>query len=527
MTHHDLVLAIDLGTGGPKVAVVDATGSTLAWSARPVVTTMLPPDGAVQDPHAMWAAVVEATRATVAAWGGDVRSLRAVAVTSQFMSTVPVDAEGLPVGPCIMWMDGRGGADNLALLNDRSFPMWIDRHGLIPLPSGADGLGHIAVLRREYPEAFARATSFVEPMDYINARLTGRVCATQNTAFPFATVDNRTWGAVQHDPDLVAAAGVDPDRLPPLVPLTGFIGEVTSTAAEQLGLAVGTPVTTGTIDSVTSAVGSGALTERDGSIMIGTTAVMVSHIDAKRGDVGSGLIGLPSPVPERYFVMAENGLGGRALEWFLRSVVYPDDAFATGTLPDDAYARAEAAAASVAAGSDGALFLPWLLGSIAPAPSDDARAAFVGLGLQHTRAHLARAVFEGVALNLAWLLPHMEEFIGHRLPFVRFGGGGAQSDLWAQILADALGIPVHQLDDPRTMNARGAAFLAFAELGTLSLDDVPSLLRVRAVRDPDPAASPAMADALARLRVLHPHHAVLSSITHPDPSSITNPEASP
>jgi xylulokinase len=521
MTRREVVLAIDLGTGGPKVAVVDETGRTLAWSARPVHTTMLPPDGAEQDPHAMWEAVVDAARATLASWGGDVAALRAVAVTSQFMSTVPVAADGTPVGPCIMWMDGRGGADNLALLNDRSFPLWIDRHGLIPLPSGTDGLGHIAVLRREHPDAYDNAAFFVEPMDYVNARLTGRVCATQNTAFPFATVDNRTWGAVEHDPDLVAAAGVDPTRLPPLVPLTGFIGQVTRTAAEQLGLAAGTPVTTGTIDSVTSAVGSGALTERDGSIMIGTTAVMVSHIETKRGDVGSGLIGLPSPVPERYFVMAENGLGGRALEWFLRSVVYPDDAFATtsaGALPEDAYSRAESAAASVAPGSDGALFLPWLLGSIAPAPSDDARAAFAGLGLQHSRAHLARAVFEGVALNLAWLLPHMEAFIGNRLPFVRFGGGGAQSDLWAQILADALCVPVHQLDDPRTMNARGAAFLAFAELGNLTLDDVPSLLQVRAVRDPDPAAVPAMADALARLSALHPHHAALSAVTAPTES---------
>jgi xylulokinase len=512
------------------VAVIDESGATLAWSARSVVTTMVPPDGATQDPHEMWAAVVDATRATLARWSGDAGALRAVAVTSQFMSTVPVAADGMPVGPCIMWMDGRGGADNLALLNDRSFPLWIDRHGLIPLPSGTDGLGHIAVLRREYPEAFAQAASFVEPMDYVNARLTGRVCATQNTAFPFATVDNRTWGAVEHDPELVAAAGVDPARLPPLVPLTGFIGEVTRSAAEQLGLVAGTRVTTGTIDSVTSAVGSGALTERDASIMIGTTAVMVSHIDTKRGDVGSGLIGLPSPVPERYFVMAENGLGGRALEWFLRSVVYPDDAFATtsaGALPEDAHARVEAAAASVAPGSDGALFLPWLLGSIAPAPSDDARAAFAGLGLHHTRAHLARAVLEGVALNLAWLLPHMEDFVGNPLPFVRFGGGGAQSDLWAQILADALGVPVHQLHDPRTMNARGAAFLAFAELGNLSLDDIPSLLRVRAVRDPDAAAAPAMADALARLRALHPPHAALASIVHHDPSTVTNPEVSP
>lgn len=509
-----VVLAIDLGTGGPKVAVVDASGRSLAWSARPVTTTMLPPDGAEQDPHEMWAAIVEATRATLAMWGGAPGDIRAVAVTSQYMSTVPVAADGTPVGPCIMWMDGRGGADNLSLLNDRTFPLWIDRHGLIPLPSGTDGLGHIATLRRHHPDAFARAEFFVEPMDYVNARLTGRVCATQNTAFPFATVDNRTWGSVDHDPDLVAAAGVDPARLPPLVPLTGFVGEVTAAAAAQLGIVAGAPVTTGTIDSVTSAVGSGALTSADASVMIGTTAVMVTHIGEKRGDIGAGLIGVPSPVPERYFVMAENGVGGRAVEWFLRNHVFADDGFAPGTtLPDDAYERLEQVAGSVVAGSDGALFLPWLLGSIAPQPSDEARAAFAGLGLQHTRAHLARAVLEGVALNLAWLLPALESFTGTTFPSIRFGGGGAQSGLWSQILADALDRPVHRLADPRTMNARGAAFLAFAALGEIGIDDVPSLVEVRAVHEPDAAARPAMADALARLRALHPAHANLSDVT--------------
>ena len=110
---------------------------------------------------------------------------------------------------------------------------------------------------------------------------------------------------------------------------------------------------------------------------------------------------------------------------------------------------------------------------------------------------------EGVAVNLAWLLPAVESFVRHDLASVRFGGGGAQSDLWAQILADALDRPVHQLEDPRATNARGAAFLAFSFLGTLAIDDVPSLLRTRAVREPDPANREGMDRALRRLGDLH------------------------
>jgi xylulokinase len=498
----DLVLAIDLGTGGPKAAVVDSSGRTIAWSSVGVATTSTSDGGAEQDPEQMWSAVVEACRTTLAACDRPAE-VDAIAVTSQYMSVVPVRRDGTPTGPCIMWMDTRGAANNRALLDEDSVPLFLERHGLMPLPSGNDNVAHISVLRDHHPAAYAAADAFVEPMDYINARITGRVCATQSTSFSTLCCDNRTWGTIEHDPELVAASGLDPAKLAPLVPMNGFVGEVTSAAAEALGIAAGIPVTAATIDSITSAIGTGALGPTEGSVVIGTTSVLVSHIDEKRGDLMGGILAVPSPLTGMYYVMAENGVGGRALEWFLRSVVYPDDAYDTPA-PTDIYDRAMAAAASVAAGSGGAQFLPWLLGSIAPHPNDDVRAAFTGLGLAHTRSHLTRAVLEGVALNLAWLLPYVEAFVGNEFPVLRFGGGGAMSPLWAQILADATGRPVDRLDQPRATNARGAAFLAFAELGVLDIHDTPELLRVAEHHKPDPAHRDAMDAALNRLAALHP-----------------------
>lgn len=528
MSHAPVVLAIDLGTSGPKVALVDVNGRTLAWSAAPVTTRFVGSDGAEQDAEEMWSAVVSATHAALGSWRGDRRDLVAIGVTSQYMSTIPIASDGSPVGPCILWMDARGGADNLALLTEEAVPMWLERHGLFPLPSGSDAVAKISVLRRLHPDAYARAAAFVEPMDYLNARLTGRICATQNTAFSSLTVDNRTWGLTERDSELVTATGLDAATLPPLVPLAGMIGALSPRAADELGLDAGVPVTTGTMDSVTSAVGTGALAPGDASIIIGTTAVMVAHIDEMRADIMSGILSVPSPVDRRWFVMAENGIGGRALEWFLRSVVYTDDAFGTGMLPADAYERVARAVESVPVGSDGVQFLPWLLGSIAPSPNDDVRAAFVGLGLRHDRSHLARAVLEGVALNLAWLAPAFAEFTGAAVSFFRFGGGGAQSDQWSQILADATGVPVHQLDDARTANARGAAFLAFAELGLLDLSDVHSLLSVKAVREPDAAAHGVLRDALARLAALHPPLGLAPTISSnaPPTNDSTDPETS-
>jgi xylulokinase len=453
---------------------------------------LLPGGGAEQDPDEMWRATVAATRATLAALTPR-PPIAAVAVTSQYMSTIPVASDGTPTGPCILWMDTRGAEHNLSLLTDESFMLWVGRHGLIPLPSGNDNIAHAHVLQTRHPDAYSRAAALVEPMDYLNARLTGRVSATQSTVFGQLVCDNRTWGRTEYDPELVAASRLDPDKLAPLGPMNGFVGEVTSIAAAELGIAAGTPVAVGTIDSITSAIGSGATGPSAGSVIIGTTAVMVSHIGEHRGDLTSGLLAVPSPLPGSYYVMAENGVGGRALEWAARLLGYGDDIPAA---LDDA--------ASAGLGADGVQFMPWLLGSIAPSPDDEVRAAFTGLHLRHDRRHLVRATIDGVALNLAWLLPHLESFVDASWPFLRFGGGGATSDLWAQVLADALDRPVHQLTDPRVTNARGAALLALVDLGEASIADLDQMVEVGAVREPDPAARSTMDAALRRLSVLHP-----------------------
>ncbi len=491
----ECVLAIDLGTGGPKVALVARSGDTLAWRSRPVHTTFVAGGGAEQDPGEMWSAIVTATREVLAAVH-PTPPIVAVAVTSQYMSIVPVRSDGTPTGPCILWMDTRGGQHSRSLLNDESFMLFIERHGLMPLPSGADNVAHSHVLQTVHPEAYADADALVEAMDYITGRLTGRVTSTQSTAFGQMVCDNRRWGSVERDPELLAATQLDPAKLAPLVPMDQIVGDVRAAVAAELGIPAGTPVVPGTIDSITSAVGTGALEPTSGAVIIGTTSVMVTHLPEHRGDITAGILSVPSPVPHMYYAMAENGLGGKAFEWAQRLFGYDS--------PDTALGDA----ATVACGSDGALFLPWLLGSIAPNPNDDVRAAYVGLGLQHERRHAIRATLEGLALNLAWLLPPLEAFVGNRFPFLRFGGGGALSPLWGQILADATNVPVHRLAEPRATNARGAAFLAFAQLGLLDLAEVPSLLQVQQEHEPNPDHRATMDRALARLVALHPAHSL-------------------
>ncbi len=500
------VLAIDLGTTAVKVAVVDPTGRVVASASELHETRNLPDGGVEQDAEMWWQSIGRCARDAVrtAHLTGDLTGdlkIGVIAVTAQYMSAVAIDANGLPLSPVIMWMDRRG--DSLHPLNERYdlWEQWLDVHGLIPLPN--DDVGHIAVLRARYPEHREGLAAYVEPADAIGARLVGSVSATPCTAFPLMCTDNRSWLAVDYDDAALTLAGLSRSDMPPLVAADKPLGCVTDEAAAHLGVGTDTLVMPATIDSVTSAVGCGALDATSAAFVLGTTAVMATHISEKRVELAQALSTIPSPLPGRYFVMAENGMGGKALDLFVHQLVYPDDAFSLGGVPSDAFERAEDAAASVAPGAEGVQFLPWLVGSIAPSPDDDVRGAFLGINAGTTRAHLARAVYEGVALNAAWLLEPFSVFAQQRYTSITFGGGGARSDLWAQILADACNVTVCQLDDPSHANARGAAFLAQAQLGNITFESIPERIVVRRRYEPNAANVPLYAGLRARLIAAH------------------------
>ncbi len=480
--------------------MVDADMAIRAAASEAFATRFTSDGGAEQDAEGWWQAIGRCSRAAVTRAGG-ADTIVAVAVTSQYMSVVAIDEHGVPLAPVVMWMDTRGAPLHPLRDDADAFDLWIDRHGLPPLPT--DDLAHTAALRAAYPHVDAHVAAFVEPVDALVARLSGRIVATATTAFPLMCTDNRVWSRVGYDPTLLARAGVDPRRLPPIVPSDEPIGPVTADAAAHLGIATSALVVPGTVDSITSAVGGGALEASHVALVVGTTSVMATHVDAKAADLAHGISSIPSPLSERYFVMAENGVGGRALDAWLHQVIFAPDALATGGVPPDVFARAEAVAAAVDPGSGGVLYLPWLTGSMAPAPNDDMRGGFVGLGLASTRGEMTRAVYEGVALNAAWLLDPFRAFTGVEYEEITFGGGGARSALWGDILAAALGVTVHRLAQPEYTNARGAALLAFGVLGTLDPDAVGPRPRVAQTHRADPEWAAAYAPLIERLSGFH------------------------
>jgi xylulokinase len=492
--HH--VLAIDLGSSTLKTTIMADTGEVVASAEAPIRTHLMPGGGAEQDPHEWWESTRRTARDVIARSGLAPEAITAVACDSQWSVAVPVDDRAVPLMRAVHWMDTRGGVYNRAVM--KGFPRvagyglfklvrWIRLTGLVPTLSGVDSLGHVLFIKHAHPEIYARTHAFLEPMDFITSRLTGRITATQKTMAPFVLTDNRHWGGTEYSEDLLRMTGLDKQKFPPLIPNDGIVGPLEAGVAQDLGLPPATPVVAGIADSSATLIGSGAVADFESIISIGTSLYMTCHLPFKKTDLIHFMTALPSPLPDRYYLLGEQGAGGKCVDFFLHQVVYPSDDFRTGPKPEDAYLRFNAMAAKAPAGSDGVIFLPWLNGAVVPSEAPHVRGGFMNLSFNTTRRHMARAVMEALAFNNRWTRRPAEKFIGRTIPYFRLSGGGALSDLWCQIHADVLQVPIHQIADPVNATVRGTAFLALATLGHLTLEDIPQRVGITRVFEPNPA----------------------------------------
>jgi xylulokinase len=195
---------------------------------------------------------------------------------------------------------------------------------------------------------------------------------------------------------------------------------------------------------------------------------------------------LPSPLPGRSLFWGELGNSGKVLDSYLNNLVYGKDEFDMAETPEDVYARADAIAGRIPPGSEGVLFLPWFNSSLSPSEDRFMRGGFLNLSHKTTRAHLTRAVYEGIAFNWKWLIGPSQKFTGRKFTYLRLGGGGAQSEVLAQIMADVMGLPMHCLADPRNANVLGAALLAFYQKGLMPLEDIPGKVKIAKAYEPRP-----------------------------------------
>ncbi len=482
-------LGLDVGSTNVKAVLVAPDGRPVRRAQRSLRSDRQG-TAVEQDAGDLWTRTVDAVAELTAAHPDIAAQVGAIGVCSQYSSIVPVDEAVEPVGPMVMWSDHRGTDRSVAIMerDDDAFFTWIDKHGIPPLGGGL-ALAHLLHLQYDRPERHQSTAAYLEPMDFITARLTHRITATQHSMFMSQLCDNRSLGVTVYDDDLIDLAGVDPSRLPPLVDPDEPVGTLAPTVATALGLPPGVVVHPGSNDTAIVGLASGMCRPGRAGLAIGTTSVVVDSVIEKHTDVDHEILSMPGLSRDRYLVFAENGYGGRLVEYMLDEIVYAGDALAEhGTA--ELFARLDAALAESTPGAGGALFLPWLGGSLAPSANPDMRGGFINVSLTTRRVDLVRAVTEGVAHNLAWLLPHVEAFTGEPIEELAFVGGAARSPGWCQILADVLGRSIAPAVDPDTAVARSAARLAQARLGVLDRVEVEEGVELCDPFDPRPDRRP-------------------------------------
>ena len=476
------ILAIDLGTSGPKTALVSTSGEVAGSEFEETPVILLPGGGAEQDPEGWWKAVMKAACRLLTRELVPVEDIAAVSVTTQWSGTVPVDESGDHLMNAIIWMDCRGAE---ALRESWKSPVkiagfpplmaltWLKYTGGLPTMSGKDPIAHILWLKRYRPEIYRRTFKFLEPKDYINLRLTGRFAATFDSILLHWVTDNRDPSRVRYHPRLLEMAGIERSKLPDLIRAVDILGPLKDEVAREMGLKPGTPVIGGTPDVPSACVGSGAVRDFEGHLYIGTSSWISAHVPFKKTDIFHCLGSFPSPVPGRYLILDEQECAGKCLTWLRDNVLYHHDELLQEENVPDIFKVMDRIVSRVPAGANNVIFTPWLYGERTPVENCHIRSSLFNLSLENTREDIARAVFEGVAFNQKWLLSAIERFMGRRFEYLNFIGGGANS---GHLVPDHRRYP--RPADPPGKGAgacqrTGAAFLAAIALGLITVEDIP------------------------------------------------------
>ncbi|NLO31882.1 MAG: xylulose kinase [Candidatus Hydrogenedentes bacterium] len=489
------VLAIDLGTSGCKVALVSKQGHVAGWEFEEVETTLLPGGGAEQDPEAWWQAFLRAGRRLLAKNAALAEKVIALCSSTQGEGTVAVDRDGSPLMPCILWMDTRGvaylkqitgGLIRVAGYDLFKLYRWIHLTGGAPSLTGKDPAAHMLLIKYAFPDIYARTYKFLNVLDFMNLRLTGRFVATYDSITTSWVTDNRDPTTIDYSNALIRCSGVDRDKFPDLVPCTESLGPLRSEVAEALGLAQGIPVVAGSIDTTAAAIGSGAIEDYALHLYLGTSSWMAAHVPFKKTDIFSSIASLPCAVPGRFLMTALQATAGGNLSFLRDKILYHKDELLSEAQTPDVYKIMDRIVERTPPGSHGVLFTPWSYGERSPVDDPYIRAAIHNLSLHNSREDIVRAFFEGVAFNNRWLLRPVQRFLGKCPESITLTGGGAASDIWCQIFADILGLTVRQLANPIQVNSLGAAFIAFVGLGILRYEEAAQLTRYKGTYTPNP-----------------------------------------
>ncbi len=495
----DLLVGHDVGTGGSKAVLADTSGNVLASAFSPYEVDFPRPHWAEQDPAIWWEAVSSTTRRLLRESGADPSDVKGMGFAGQMIGVIPVAPDGTPLRPAIIWMDSRADEQAARLIRrlggEKAFSLIAGA-----LPTGKDVVCKVAWLRENEPEVFEETGAILDVTGYLVARATGKLGIDHSGAGGTGLLTRSR----EFSPLLARLCGVPLSKMPPIRGSVDVVGGLTPGAARDTGLPEGTPVIAGMADIPAAATGSGALEDGDAHVYLGTSSWLCLSVSKPVNLPRNGIVSVASPDPSMYVMIGESETAGACLEWFAGNLATLSEIEAAGPREMAVYAVLDEVASRVPPGSDRLVFMPWMFGERAPVGDTTLRGAFVNLSLGHTREHMLRAIYEGIAYNLRWMI---DEVAGKGYPAasLRAIGGGAKSDLWMQVLADVTSRRVEAVARPQEAGALGCALAVAVGLGIVDeYRDIKKLVKVRDTFIPDPARAAEYELLYRNFRALYP-----------------------
>ena len=481
------IVSHDMGTSSDKAILISIYGDIIDF-ANADYPMYHPEFGfAEQEPADWWTAVCNTTRSVLKKTGIPAKDVVGMTFSSQMQNLIPVGSDGTPLMRSMTWLDGRAAEITREKLwtpprilgyNIFHLLRFLKITGGSPGHTGKDQIGKILWLQQHEPELFAKTYKFLDAKDFIIYKLSGNMVTSVDVAVIWWFLDTRK-NRNQWHPKLCKLAGITPEKLAEVKESAAIVGEITAEAAKKTGLLPGTPVINGAGDLSAAALGSGAIEEGELHISLGTSGWVAGHFTKRKIDLAhyTGCIG--STYPKKYYLgMAHQETAGVCLEWLKNKVLYHEDQLKDERKVAEIYQVLDQLAEQAGPGAQGLVFTPWMFGERCPLDDDYVRAGLFNIGLDHSREHIIRAVFEGIAMNTRWAMETLENLYS-KVDELNIIGGGAKSDIWCQIIADITNHKINRVKDPQQAGAKGMALLASMTLGYIdSYHDIKNYIKI-------------------------------------------------
>lgn len=493
------LLGVDLGTSGTKTVLFDEAGNSVA--AHTVEYPLYQPKNgwAEQDPDDWYRAAITTIKAVLEQSKVDPASIAGLAISGQMHGLVMLDKDGKVLRRSILWCDARTGKQ-CAEITER-----VGKNRLIEINANPALPGFTACkilwVREEEPETYSQCDCILLPKDYVRYRLTGVKAMEISDASGTNLLDirKREWSA-----EILEKLEIDPKLLPPLIESAAVAGHISAQAAALTGLKEGTIVAGGAGDNAAAAIGTGVCRDGQSFVTLGTSGVVFAHTSKPSIDPLGRVHTFCAAVPGAWTAMSCTLAAGLSMRW-MRDEFFSAEQEAETKAGRDVYDLMTAKAQAVPLGSDGLIYLPYLMGERSPVLDPEARGVFFGLSARHGKAEMTRAVLEGITLSQRHNLEVLQE-MGIEPEELAACGGGGRSPFWRQLLADILKCRVTTIKS-KEGPALGAAILAGTAAGIFAtVEEGCSKLVVKgdALATPDPKAAAAYDEVYALYQSLYP-----------------------